>query len=115
MPRSPTTLDVFSAIAEPRRRRVLELLGDGQEQPVGRLVDRLGWSQPTVSKHLGVLRAVGLVDVRPEGREHLYRLNGKALRPVHEWTGSFERFWSTHLDNIQRRAEEKARRKAKEN
>lgn len=100
--------DPFGAIAEPRRRRVLETLALGERQ-VNDLVAALGWPQPMISKHLAVLKNVGLVHMRPDGRRRLYRLNGAALKPVHEWTRTFERFWTHQLDQIKKRAEQKAR------
>ena len=89
----------FELLAEPTRRRILDLLLDG-DRPVGELVDRLGLSQPQVSKHLGVLRAVGLVVVRVDGRHRWYRVNGTALRPIHDWVRRFERTWNTRLDRL---------------
>lgn len=117
MARSPTTLDAFAAIAEPRRREVLTLLAaepDGELQ-VSQLVDTLGWPQPQVSKHLAVLLEVGLVNVRREGRNRMYRVNGDELKPVHDWVKSFESFWTHHLDRIKRRAERAARLQAPSN
>ncbi|WP_217913496.1 ArsR/SmtB family transcription factor [Miltoncostaea marina] len=99
MARTPTTADAFSALAEARRRDLMAALGDG-EATVGELVERVGLSQPQVSKHLGVLRAVGLVDVRAEGRRRVYRVNGEALRPVHDWVRAFERTWNARLDRL---------------
>jgi DNA-binding transcriptional ArsR family regulator len=99
MARTATTTDAFNAVAEASRRGLLDALGDG-EATVGDLVDRLGLSQPQVSKHLGVLRAVGLVHVRADGRHRWYRVNGPALRPVHDWVGRFERTWNTRLDRL---------------
>ena len=93
MARAATTTDAFSAVAEPRRRQILGLLADG-EWPVNDLVAQLGLGQPQVSKHLRVLREVGLVSVRDEGRQRLYRLNGTALKPVHDWVKDFERTWN---------------------
>lgn len=107
MARAPTTLDTFSAIAEPKRRRVLESLAVG-ERPVNDLVLSLGWPQPMISKHLGVLKEVGLVRVRRAGRQRLYSVNGPALKPIHDWTKTFERFWTHQLDRIKERAERKA-------
>jgi DNA-binding transcriptional ArsR family regulator len=92
MARAATTTDAFNAVAEPRRRRILELLSGG-ERPVNDLVSRLGLAQPQVSKHLRVLREVGLVDVREEGRQRMYRLNGRPLKPIHDWVKHFERAW----------------------
>jgi DNA-binding transcriptional ArsR family regulator len=97
MPRAPTNSDAFNAIAEPRRRQILDVLARG-EQPVNDLVDALGVAQPQVSKHLRVLREVGLVDVRDAGRQRLYRLNGARLRPVHDWVKRFERSWEERFD-----------------
>ncbi|MCA1691627.1 MAG: metalloregulator ArsR/SmtB family transcription factor [Actinobacteria bacterium] len=99
MARTPTTTDAFNAVAEASRRRLLDALGTG-EATVGELVDRLGLSQPQVSKHLGVLRAVGLVLVRVDGRHRWYRVNGPALQPIHEWVRTFERTWNTRLDRL---------------
>src|SRR5688572_28166544 len=97
--RTPTTTDAFNAVAEASRRALLDALGT-EEATVGDLVDRLSLSQPQVSKHLGVLRAVGLVDVRVDGRRRWYRVNGAALKPIHDWVGSFERTWNTRLDRL---------------
>jgi DNA-binding transcriptional ArsR family regulator len=108
MARAATTLDVFNAVAEPKRRRVIEVLA-GAEMPVNDMVAMLGWPQPMVSKHLAVLKQVGLVSMREHGRQRLYRLNGQRLRPIHEWTKMFDRFWTDQLDRIQQRAERKAR------
>jgi DNA-binding transcriptional ArsR family regulator len=108
MPRALSTLDPFNAIAEPRRRQVLDVLAHG-ERPVNGLVESLGWPQPQVSKHLGVLKKVGLVIVRRVGRQRLYRLNGERLRPVHEWVKTFERFWKHQLERVKARAEEMAK------
>src|SRR3954451_22825592 len=99
MARTATTTDVFNAVAEASRRDLLDALGDG-EATVNELVERLGLSQPQVSKHLGVLRAVGLVLVRVDGRRRWYRINGPALRPVHDWVRTFERTWNTRLDRL---------------
>lgn len=99
MARSPTTTDAFNAVADASRRRLLDALGTG-EATVGELVDRLGLSQPQVSKHLGVLRAVDLVQVRVDGRRRWYRVNGPALKPVHDWVRGFERTWNTRLDRL---------------
>ena len=99
MARSATTADVFNAVAEASRRDLLDALGAG-EATVGELVDRLALSQPQVSKHLGVLRAVGLVLVRVDGRHRWYRVNGPALQPIHDWVRTFERTWNTRLDRL---------------
>src|SRR5262245_11791248 len=106
MARAPTTLDPFNAIAEPKRRQVLGALArGGGELPVNDIVCFLGWPQPQVSKHLAVLREVGLVTVRREGRMRLYRVNGERIRPIHAWTKTFERFWEHQLQRIKARAE----------
>jgi DNA-binding transcriptional ArsR family regulator len=99
MARTPTTADPFNAVAEASRRDLLDALGD-DEATVSELVDRLGLSQPQVSKHLGVLRAVGLVSVRVDGRHRWYRVNGPALKPVHDWVRAFERTWNARLDRL---------------
>jgi DNA-binding transcriptional ArsR family regulator len=99
MARRPTTADAFNAVAEASRRELLDALGTG-EATVGELVDRLRMSQPQVSKHLAVLRAVGLVRVRVEGRHHWYRVNGPALKPIQDWVRTFERTWNTRLDRL---------------
>ena len=106
MPRAATTADVFNAIAESRRRDILVFLA-GSERPVGQIVDELGLGKPSVSKHLKVLRDVGLVEVRRDGRQMLYRTNADAIRPLHEWTSTFERFWRHQLRRIKERAEAK--------
>lgn len=92
MARAATTTDAFNAVAEPRRRQILDLLAGG-ERPVNELVERLGMTQPQVSKHLRVLREVGLVEVRDAGRQRLYRLNGRSLKPIHDWVKAYERAW----------------------
>lgn len=109
MPRAATTSDAFNAVAEPRRREIIELLAIGKEQAVGELVIKLGMRQPAMSKHLGVLRKVGLVSVLRQGQSRLYRLNARPLKPVHDWVKNFERFWDEHLDAIQEAAERKAK------
>src|SRR4051812_15323739 len=108
MPRAATTTDVFNAIAEPRRRELIDALAGGRERAVGDLVSTLQISQPAVSKHLGVLRTVGIVSVSRRGRTRLYRLNPEELKPVHDWTRSFERYWTHQLDRIKAAAERKA-------
>jgi DNA-binding transcriptional ArsR family regulator len=100
MARTPTTTDVFNAVAEASRRELLEAIGTG-EVTVGELVERSGLSQPQVSKHLAVLRAVGLVLVRTEWRHRLYRVNGPALRPIYDWVAPFERTWNARLDRLE--------------
>jgi DNA-binding transcriptional ArsR family regulator len=106
MPRASTTSDAFNAIAEPRRRDILNFLAL-QERPVGEIVVGLGLEQPSVSKHLRVLRDVGLVHVRREGRRMLYQTNAEAIRPLHEWTKTFERLWQHQLHRVKERAEAK--------
>ena len=105
MPRATTTSDVFNAIAEPRRRQIIDLL-NGKEHAVGDLV-LLGCRlpQPAVSKHLGVLRKVGVVSVSKRGQLRMYRLNAKELKPVHDWVKTYERYWTHQLDRIKERAE----------
>jgi DNA-binding transcriptional ArsR family regulator len=116
MPRAATTTDVFNAIAEPRRREIIDALVDGREHAVGEMVAALRLPQPAVSKHLGVLRKVGIVSVTKRGQLRLYRLNPKELKPVHDWVRTYERFWTHHLDRIKERAERKmAERLAREN
>ena len=107
MARAATTSDVFNAIAEPRRRDILNYLAM-QERPVGEIVDALEMEQPSVSKHLRVLKDVGLVHARREGRQMFYRTNAAAIRPLHEWTGTFERYWQHQLLRVKARAEEKS-------
>jgi DNA-binding transcriptional ArsR family regulator len=99
MARAATTEDAFNAVAEPRRRRILEILADG-ERPVNDLVARLRISQPQVSKHLRVLREVGLVRAREDGRQRLYRLNGRPLEPIYHWVREFERTWTNRFDAL---------------
>ena len=99
MARAATTADAFNAVAEPRRRQILDALA-GEELPVNDLVRLLGLAQPQVSKHLRVLREVGAVDVREEGRQRLYRLNGQALKPIHDWVKTYERTWSERFEPL---------------
>jgi DNA-binding transcriptional ArsR family regulator len=99
MARTPTTYDPFNAVAEPKRRQVLELLGVG-ERSVNQLVQKLGWTQPMVSKHLGVLKQVGLVSERRVGRQRLYRVNAERLKPIFDWVTPFERLWSERFDRL---------------
>src|SRR6267143_940303 len=106
MARAATTSDAFNAVSEPRRREILNYLAL-QERPVGEIVDSLGLEQPSVSKHLRVLRDVDLVHVRRDGRRMLYRTNAEAIRPLHEWTETFERFWRHQLSRVKERAERK--------
>ena len=99
MARAATTTDAFNAVAEPRRRQILDALAGG-ERPVNDLVAALGLAQPQVSKHLRVLREVGAVEVREDGRQRLYRLNGHALKPIHDWVKSYERSWSERFNQL---------------
>jgi DNA-binding transcriptional ArsR family regulator len=97
--RAATTADAFNAVAEPRRRQILDVLAGG-ERPVNDLVRVVGLAQPQVSKHLRVLREVGAVDVRDVGRQRLYRLNGHALKPIHDWVKNYERSWSERFEEL---------------
>ena len=108
MPRAATTSDAFNAVAEPRRREILNYLAL-DERSVGEIVARLGVEQPSVSKHLRVLRDVGLVRVKRHGRHMVYRTNADAIRPLYEWTKTFERFWAHQLSRIKERAEGKSK------
>ena len=99
MARTPTTHDPFNAVAEPKRRKVLEVLGV-RELSVNELVKKLGWTQPMVSKHLGVLKQVGLVSERRVGRQRLYRVNAARLRPIYDWVAPFERYWSESFERL---------------
>src|SRR6266545_1342620 len=99
MARTPTTFDPFNAVAEPKRRQVLELLGR-QELSVNEIVKKLGWTQPMASKHLGVLKQVGLVSERRVGRQRLYRVNAERLKPIYDWVAPFERLWSDRFDRL---------------
>ena len=99
MARAATTADAFNAVAEPRRRQILDVLAGG-ERSVNDLVDALGLAQPQVSKHLRVLREVGAVTVRDAGRQRLYRVNGRALKPIHDWVKAYERTWSERFDEL---------------
>jgi DNA-binding transcriptional ArsR family regulator len=94
-----TTADAFNAVAEPRRRRILDLLAEG-ERPVGELVDLTGWGQPQVSKHLRVLREVGAVRSRERGRQRLYRVDAEALRPIFDWVSRYQRLWEERFDRL---------------
>jgi DNA-binding transcriptional ArsR family regulator len=109
MARASTTSDAFNAIAEPRRREILSYLA-ANERPVGEIVTALGLEQPSVSKHLRVLRDVGLVRMRCQGRQKLYRTNAEAIRPLHEWAAAFERYWQHQLNRVKERAEAQVRR-----
>lgn len=106
MPRASTTSDPFNAIAEPRRREILEFLA-GDERSVSEIVAKLELAQPSVSKHLIVLRDVGLVTVRREGKHTMYRTNADTLRTIHEWSGMFEQYWQGQLRRIKSHAEKK--------
>jgi DNA-binding transcriptional ArsR family regulator len=97
--RAATTADAFNAVAEPRRRQILDVLAGG-ERPVNDIVSELELAQPQVSKHLRVLREVGLVGVRGDGRRRLYQLNGQALKPIHDWVKTYERTWSERFDRL---------------
>jgi len=114
MARAATTTDAFNAVAEPRRRQILDVLADG-EAPVNDLVARLDLAQPQVSKHLRVLREVGLVEVRGAGRQRMYRLNGRSLKPIHDWVTSYERLWNERFDQLDVVLDELKERKEKEN
>jgi DNA-binding transcriptional ArsR family regulator len=109
MPRATTSSDVFNAVAEPQRRSILTFLA-ADERPVGDIVDALELAQPSVSKHLRVLREAGLVQARRDGRRVLYRMDAGALRPLHEWAGTFERYWRNQLAGIKELAERKQSR-----
>jgi DNA-binding transcriptional ArsR family regulator len=113
MARAATTSDVFNAIAEPRRRQILTFLAVTERQ-VGEIVVAIGLDQPSVSKHLGVLREVGLVHVRRNGRHRMYRTNAAAIRPLHEWAATFERYWQHQLNRIKERAEANVRESTRE-
>ena len=108
MTREAQLTDVFSALAEPRRREVIALLSDSQEYAVNEIVLRLNLAQPAVSKHLGALRNAGVVTVVKRGQHRMYRLNAKGLKPVHDWVKVFERYWTHQVDQIKPRAERKA-------
>ncbi len=109
MARAATTTDAFNAVAEPRRRQILDVLAGG-ERPVNDLVATLGLAQPQVSKHLRVLREVGLVDARHDGRRRLYRLNGEPLKPIHDWVKGYERMWSERFEALDEVLEELKRK-----
>ncbi|HUZ95251.1 MAG TPA: metalloregulator ArsR/SmtB family transcription factor [Edaphobacter sp.] len=116
MARAATTTDVFNAIAEPRRREIIAVLIDGNEHAVGEVVSTLRLPQPAVSKHLSVLRKVGIVTVSKRGQLRMYRLNPKELKPVHDWVKMYERFWTHQIDKVKERAEQKMmQRIAREN
>lgn len=112
MARAATTTDAFNAIAEPRRRQIIEALAGGESRSVSELVDRLGLAQPAVSKHLGVLRKVGIVSVNKDGQQRLYRLNAGELKAVYDWTKEFEKYWTHQLGRVKQRAEHLAEERA---
>ena len=109
MPRAATTSDVFNAIAEPRRREILTFLARS-ERPVSEIVNGLELDQPSVSKHLRVLRQTGLVHMRCQGRQKFYRTNAQAIRPLHDWASRFEQYWGQQLNRVKQRAEAAAAR-----
>jgi DNA-binding transcriptional ArsR family regulator len=108
MTRTAYPTDVFSAIAEPRRREVIAVLANGREYAVNEIVFEMKMAQPAVSKHLGALRKAGVVTVVKRGQQRMYRLNPEGLKPVHEWVKVFERYWTHQIDQIKQRAEKKA-------
>lgn len=108
MTRTAHPEDVFSAIAEPRRREVIAVLSDGEDYAVNEIVVRMKMAQPAVSKHLGALRKAGVVTVVKRGQHRMYRLNAERLKPVHDWVKGFERYWTHQVDQIKQRAERKA-------
>ena len=115
MPRAATTTDAFNAIAEPRRREIIDVLADGAPHAVGDMVERLRTPQPAVSKHLAVLREVGIVSASKQGRFRLYRLNAEELKPIHDWVKMYERYWTHQIRRIKEVAERKmAERSARE-
>ena len=107
MARAATTSDAFNAVAEPRRREILSYLAT-HERPVGEIVTALSIDQPSVSKHLGVLRKVGLVRMRCDGRHKYYQTNAAAIKPLHDWASEFEKFWQHQLVRVKERAEQKS-------
>jgi DNA-binding transcriptional ArsR family regulator len=111
MARAATTADAFNAVAEPRRRQILDLVAE-RERPVGELVELLGLAQPQVSKHLRVLREVGAVSAREEGRQRLYRLNGRVLKPIHDWVKTYEQTWTDRFEALDDVLEELKRQEA---
>lgn len=113
MPRAQATADIFNAIAEPRRREIVDVLARGGPRDVGGIVDALRMPQPAVSKHLAVLRKVGAVTVSQVGRRRIYRLEPRVLKPVHDWVKMYERYWAHKLDRIKERAERLAAERAR--
>ena len=109
MARAATTTDVFNAIAEPRRRQIIDLLARRGALAVGTIVVAVGLPQPAISKHLGVLRKVAVVSVTKQGRERLYNFEAAKVKPVHDWAKTFEQLWGHQLDRVKERAERKAR------
>jgi DNA-binding transcriptional ArsR family regulator len=109
MPRAATTSDIFNAVAEPRRREILTFLAR-RERAVSEIVTGLELDQPSVSKHLRVLRETGLVHMRCQGRQKFYRTNAQAIRPLHDWASRFEQYWSQQLNRVKQRAEAVAAR-----
>ncbi|HQX16006.1 MAG TPA: metalloregulator ArsR/SmtB family transcription factor [Anaerolineales bacterium] len=99
MARTPTTHDPFNAVAEPKRRQLIQAMG-AEELSVNEIVDLLGWNQPSVSKHLGVLKQVGLVEERRVGRQRMYRVNAERLKPIFDWVTPFEQMWSERFDRL---------------
>ncbi|MFC5860776.1 ArsR/SmtB family transcription factor [Acidicapsa dinghuensis] len=108
MARAATTTDVFNAVAEPRRREIIGLLSDGREWAVNDVVVRVNLAQPAVSKHLGVLREVGVVTVVKRGQQRMYRLEAERLKPIYEWAKTYEKLWTGQISRIKQRAEQKA-------
>lgn len=108
MARAATNTDVFNAIGEPKRREIISMLRDGKDRTVGDMSAELGMNQPAVSKHLGVLRKLGVVSVTKNGRLRIYRLNAKKLKPIHDWVTEYEQFWTVQLDRIKVLAEKMA-------
>src|SRR5512139_1349502 len=113
MARTPTTYDPFNAVAEPKRRQLLELLG-AQELSVNEIVQKLGWTQPMASKHLGVLKQVGLVSERRVGRQRMYRVNPERLKPIYDWVATFERYWSDKFDRLDEVLQEMQKKEKKD-
>ena len=113
MARAATTTDAFNAVAEPRRRQILDLLAEG-EASVNEVVARLGMAQPQASKHLRVLREVGLVEVRDAGRQRMYQLNGRSLKPIHDWVTTYERSWNERFEQLDVLLDELKNEKRKE-